>query len=427
MSLILSFGRREARVLLTDIDLASHDFFVDAFPHEAFRLLREHDPVHWQPEPPPNHGFWAITKYHDVETVIDDPATFSSERGGVILEEMAPDELEARKSMMEIDPPRHTRMRKIASPLFTPRAMKEYEGYCRDIARDVLDKALAKGEFDFVLEVAKELPIRVLVRILGVPDEDTDRLIEWGDTMIGNTDPEYTNFVIDRDDTSDYRLMPFRSPAAADMMNYGHRMAEIRQGDPQSDLVTKLVHAEVEGDRLSTRDFDNFFVLLVVAGNETTRNGISHGMQALMDNPDQLKLLQDEPSLIPGAVEVMLRWGSPTIMFRRTATRDAELRGVQISENDKVVVWFASANYDEEVFPDPFRFDVTRTPNRHFAFGAGGPHFCLGAPLARLEMRVMFEELLPRIARVESAGEVSRLRSNFINGIKHMPVRVVSR
>jgi len=413
-------------VLLTDIDLASHDFFVDAFPHEAFRLLREHDPVHWQPEPPPNHGFWAITKYHDVETVIDDPATFSSEHGGVILEEMAPDELEARKSMMETDPPRHTRMRKIASPLFTPRAMREYEGYCRDIARDVLDKALAKGEFDFVLEVAKELPIRVLVRILGVPDEDTDRLIEWGDTMIGNTDPEYTSLVIDRDDTSDYRLMPFRSPAAADMMNYGHRMAEIRAEDPQSDLVTKLVHAEVDGDRLSTRDFDNFFVLLVVAGNETTRNGISHGMQALMDNPDQLKLLQDEPSLIPGAVEEMLRWGSPTIMFRRTATRDTELRGVTIKEKDKVVVWFASANYDEEVFPDPFRFDVTRTPNRHFAFGAGGPHFCLGAPLARLEMRVMFEELLPRIKGMESAGEVSRLRSNFINGIKHMPVRVLT-
>ncbi len=414
-------------MLLTDIDLASHDFFVDAFPHEAFRLLREHDPVHWQPEPPPNHGFWAITKYHDVETVIDDPATYSSERGGVILEEMAPDELEARKSMMETDPPRHTRMRKIASPLFTPRAMREYEGYCRDIARDVLDRALAKGEFDFVLEVAKELPIRVLVRILGVPDEDTDRLIEWGDTMIGNTDPEYTSFVIDRDDTSDYRLMPFRSPAAADMMNYGHRMAEIRQGDPQSDLVTKLVHAEVDGDRLSTRDFDNFFVLLVVAGNETTRNGISHGMQALMDNPDQMRLLQDDPSLIPGAVEEMLRWGSPTIMFRRTATRDTELRGVTIKENDKVVVWFASANYDEEVFPDPFRFDVTRTPNRHFAFGAGGPHFCLGAPLARLEMRVMFEELLPRIRGMESAGEVSRLRSNFINGIKHMPIRVLSR
>jgi cytochrome P450 len=413
-------------VLLTDIDLASHDFFVDAFPHEAFRLLREHDPVHWQPEAPPNHGFWAITKYHDVETVIDDPATYSSERGGVILEEMAPDELDARKSMMETDPPRHTRMRKIASPLFTPRSMREYEGYCRDIARDVLDKALAKGEFDFVLDVAKELPIRVLVRILGVPDEDTDRLIEWGDTMIGNTDPEYTSFVIDRDDTSDYRLMPFRSPAAADMMNYGHEMAEIRRADPQNDLVTKLVHAEVDGDRLSTRDFDNFFVLLVVAGNETTRNGISHGMQALMDNPDQLRLLQEDPSLIPSAVEEMLRWGSPTIMFRRTATRDTELRGVKIAEGDKVVVWFASADYDEEVFPDPFRFDVRRSPNRHFAFGAGGPHFCLGAPLARLEMRVMFEELLPRVASMEPAGEVSRLRSNFINGIKHMPVRVVS-
>ena len=409
-------------MLLTDIDLASHDFFVDEFPHEAFRLLREHDPVHWQPERPPNHGFWAVTKYHDVETVIDDYSRFSSERGGVILEEMAPDELEARKSMMETDPPRHTRMRKIASPLFTPRAIREYEGYVREITRGVLDRALPKGEFDFVDEISRELPIRVLVRILGVPDEDTDTLIEWGDQMIGNTDPEYARLVVDRDDTSDYRLMPFRSPAAADMMAYGHRMADIRRADPQSDLVTKLVHAEVEGERLSTRDFDNFFVLLVVAGNETTRHGISHAMLALMEHPDQWQLLRDDPSLMPGAVEEMLRYGSPTMKFRRTATRDTELRGVRIREGDKVVVWFVSANYDEEVFPEPFRFDVTRTPNRNFAFGAGGPHFCLGAPLARLEMRVMFEELLPRVADMELAGDVIRLRSNFINGIKHMPV-----
>jgi cytochrome P450 len=232
---------------------------------------------------------------------------------------------------------------------------------------------------------------------------------------------------VDRDDTSDYRLMPFRSPAAADMMAYGHRMAEIRRVDPRDDLVTKLVAAEVDGERLSTRDFDNFFVLLVVAGNETTRHGISHGMLALMEHPEQLQRLRDDPSLMPGAVEEMLRYGSPTMMFRRTATQDTELRGVRIRRDDKVVVWFISANYDEEVFPEPFRFDVTRAPNRNFAFGAGGPHFCLGAPLARLEMRVMFEELIPRVAGIEPTGEPIRLRSNFINGIKHMPVRVRSR
>ena len=222
--------------------------------------------------------------------------------------------------------------------------------------------------------------------------------------------------------------MPFRSPAAADMMNYGHRMAEIRQGDPQSDLVTKLVHAEVDGDRLSTRDFDNFFVLLVVAGNETTRNGISHGMQALMDHPDQLQLLQDDPSLIPSAVEEMLRWGSPTIMFRRTATRDTELRGVTIKRGrqGRGVVRVGELRRGGLPRPVPLR-RARALPTAHFAFGAGGPHFCLGAPLARLEMRVIFEELLPRIERIEPAGEVSRLRSNFINGIKHMPVRVLSR
>jgi cytochrome P450 len=411
-------------VLITEIDLASPDFFVPEPPHEALRVLREHDPVHWQPEPPPNHGFWAITKYRDLETVMHDPLTFSAEKAGVILEEMAPDELAARQSMMETDPPRHTRLRKIVSPLFTPRAVKEYEGYCRELARDILDKALAEREFDFVEEISRQLPIRVLARILGVPYEDTDRLIEWGDRMIGNADPEYADLVVGRDDTSQYRLLPFRSPAAAELCDYGHAMADWRRYDPQDDLVSKLVHAQVDGQSLNTVEFDNFFSLLVVAGNETTRHSITHGMLALMDHPDDARRLVADPSLIPAAVEEMLRWGSVTMQFRRTATRDTELADVPVRKGDKVVVYFISANYDEDVFDDPFRFDITRDRNPHVAFGSGGPHFCLGAPLARMEMRVMFEELLPRLARVELAGPISRLRSNFINGIKHMPVRV---
>lgn len=411
-------------MLLTDIDLASHDFFISEPPHEALRLLREHDPVHWQPEPPPNHGFWAVTKYRDVETVMREPARFSSERGGVILEEMAPDEMAARQSMMELDPPRHTRMRKIVSPLFTPRAVREYEGYCRELARGVLDRALAKSELDFVEEISAQLPIRVLARILGVPYEDTDKLIHWGDRMIGNADPEYADLLVDKDDTSAYRLLPFRSPAAAELCEYGHAMADRRREDPHDDLVTKLVHAEVDGQRLTTVEFDNFFSLLVVAGNETTRHSITHGMLALMDRPDQMARLVADPSLIPQAVEEILRWGSVTMQFRRTATKDTKIRGVPICLGDKVVVYFISADYDDEVFPEPFRFDVTRDPNPHMAFGSGGPHFCLGAPLARMEIRVMFEELLPRIKRIELIGPISRLRSNFINGIKHMPVRV---
>ena len=202
-------------------------------------------------------------------------------------------------------------------------------------------------------------------------------------------------------------------------------MAERRRGAPENDLVSKLIHAEVDGLRLTTVEFDNFFSLLVVAGNETTRHSITHGMMALMDHPQDMRRLTTEPSLIPAAVEEMLRWGSVTMQFRRTATRGCRIGDAAVREGDKVVVYFISANYDEDVFADPFRFEITRDPNPHFAFGSGGPHFCLGAPLARMEMRVLFEELLPRLARLELTGPVSRLRSNFINGVKHMPVRVV--
>jgi cytochrome P450 len=411
-------------VRLDSIDLVDPDNYVERIPFEWFDYLRGEHPVHWHEERPPNHGFWAVTRYRDLDAVINDPATFSSARGGVILEEMAPDELEARCSMMETDPPRHTRLRRIVSPLFSPRAIREYEPFCRELARDVLDRALPLGELDFVEDVARQLPIRVLARILGVPDEDTDQLIAWGDQMIGNMDPEFTHAVVGRDDTSAYRLLPFRSPAAAELTDYGHRMAEHRRDDPRNDLVSKLVHAEVDGHSLTKSEFDNFFSLLVVAGNETTRHTITHGMLALMNHPNQMRRLTEDPSLMPAAVEEMLRYGSVTMQFRRTATGDVELGEQRIREGDKVVVWFISANFDEDQFEDPYRFDITRDPNPHVAFGSGGPHFCLGAPLARMEIRVMFEELLPRLKSIERTGPISRLRSNFINGIKHAPVRV---
>jgi cytochrome P450 len=236
---------------LADIDLVDPDVYAERVPWEWFDRLRRQAPVVWHEEPPPNHGFWAVVRYHDLDRVMNEPATFSSERGGVILEEMAADEMAARKSMMETDPPRHTRMRKIVSPLFTPRAVREYEGYCRQVARDVIDEAFDRRELDFVEDISRQLPIRVLARVLGVPDEDTDQLIEWGDRMIGNMDPEYTDAVVGRDDTSAYRLLPFRSPAAAELTAYGHAMAEHRLEDPRNDLVSKLIHAEVDGHRLT--------------------------------------------------------------------------------------------------------------------------------------------------------------------------------
>ncbi len=405
------------------VDLASHDAFLDGIPHDFFARLRRSAPVSWHPEQPPRRGFWCVTKHEDVVAVHKDFRTFSSELGQVRIEELTPDEIEARKSMLETDPPRHTRLRRIVSSFFTPKAVAEYEEYARDVARAVLERALARRELDFVAEVAAPFPINVLVRILGAPREDAPRLIDLGNRMIAKEDPEYSGGV-DGADAGAYRLLPFGSPAAVELIEYGDWLAGKRRSHPEDDLVSKLVQAEVDGERLSEREFANFFALLVIAGNETTRQAISHGMLALVEHPDGLRELARDPALAPVATEEILRWATPVFYFRRTATRDTELRGVPIRAGDKVVTWYISANFDEDVFADPHRFDVRRDPNDHLTFGKAGPHYCLGAYLARLEVRVMFEELLPRLASIDLAGQVERLRSNFINGIKRMPVRV---
>jgi cytochrome P450 len=410
-------------VRLDEIDLSSHDAFVDEVPLWAFKELRERDPVHWQPEPTPNHGFWAITRFHDIEDILRDPKSFSSAHG-ITLEEQTEEEVEARRSMIDMDPPDHARLRRLVTKLFTRSAVAQYEGFVREQARLVLDKGLPQGEFDFVEEISRELPIRVLARIMGVPDEDLPMCVELGDAMIAQADPEYSRAVIDKEDTSEYRLLPFRSPAAVELMAYGHDLAEQRRVEPREDLVTKLVQSEVDGERLTKAQFDNFFCLLIVAGNETTRHAITHGTKALVDHPDQWRRLRDDSGLMPLAAEEILRYGSPTMHFRRTVTRDLQIHDTTIHRGEKVVVWFVSGNYDDEVFPEAERFDIGRDPNPHMAFGSGGPHVCLGAHLARLEVRVMFEEMVPRLKSLEIIGPVERLRSNFINGVKHMPVRV---
>jgi cytochrome P450 len=410
-------------VRLDEIDLSSHDAFVEEVPLWAFRELRERDPVHWQPEPAPNRGFWAVTRFHDIEDILRDTRSFSSAHG-VTLEEQTEEEVEARRSMIDMDPPNHSQLRRLVSKLFTRSAVAQYEGFVREQARLVLDRGLPRGEFDFVEEISRELPIRVLARIMGVPDRDLPLCVELGDAMIAQADPEYSRAVIDKEDTSEYRLLPFRSPAALELMAYGHDLAEQRRVDPRDDLVTKLVQSEVSGKRLTKGQFDNFFCLLIVAGNETTRHAISHGTKALVDHPDQWQRLRDDPGLMPLAAEEILRFGSPTMHFRRTATQDHRIHDTTIAQGDKVVVWFVSGNYDEEVFPNAERFDVGRDPNPHMAFGSGGPHVCLGAHLARLEVRVMFEEMVPRLKSLEITAPIERLRSNFINGIKHMPVKV---
>jgi cytochrome P450 len=408
---------------LDDVHL-DNDAFAERVPHETFELLRREAPVHWY-DWEYGKGFWSITKYEDIVTVLKDWRTFSSETGATALEDLDPDQLEARQSMLDTDPPEHTSLRAIVNKGFTPRAVAAYEQLLRDLTRQILDDTLPKGEFDFVEEVAKQLPIQVLCRILGVPLEHDEQLIDWGDRMIGNTDPDSGGVHPASPESAEYRLYPFRSPAAMEVFEYGHRLAAERRRNPQDDLVSKLVTWEDEDGRVLTeREFDTMFLLLVVAGNETTRQSIAHGMLALIEHPQAMERLRDDASVMATAVEEIMRWSSPVIHFRRTATVDTELRGVPMKAGDKVVTWLISGNYDEEQFPDPYTFDITRKPNNHITFGRGGPHFCLGAHLAKLETRIMFEELLPRLASIESTGPARRVQSNFTNAYKAMPVRV---
>jgi len=410
-------------VALEEIDLVDPDSYVERVPFEWFDFLRREHPVSWHDEPPPNHGFWAVTRYDDLVTVHMDWETYSSEVGAVALEELDEEQLRIRKTLLETDPPRHRELRNICNKRFSARAVGQLEDFIRDVARRVLDRALEKQEFDFVPEISRELPIRFLCAIFTVPQEDAPRLIEWGDALIGNQDPEYSAAVVDQVDTEAFKYLQFRSPVAQKVFDYAAEQRDLCMDEPRDDVITALAVAQSEGV-LSEREFQNYFALLLIAGNETTRHTISHGMLALMENPEQMRRLRDDPSLMPTAVEEVLRWATPVLHFRRTATRDTELRGVKIRKGDKVVTWYISANRDGEAFPHPDRFDITRRPNEHVTFGPGGPHFCLGAHLARLETRILFEELLPRLDSIELTGPVERMRSNFVNGIKHMPVRV---
>ncbi len=409
-----------ANVTLADLDIFERG---EAFP--LFDELRANSPVHWSEEDSPNHGFWSLTKYQDIVGVLRDTDTFSSQRGGANLEELDQEQLDARRSMLETDGVRHRSLRRLMQGEFTPRAVAGYETFLRGLTATTLDAAFALGEFDFVKEVAADFPIRVLARMLDVPDTDIYRLIDWGNRMVGNTDPEHADVLSDSEESEQYRLLPFKSPAAQEVFDYGHELADARRGKGGTDLVSRLTNeTPSDGIPLSETDFNSYFLLLVVAGNETTRHTITHSMNYLMQNPDQLALLQEKPELIPWAVEEFLRMASPVYHFRRTANKDTEINGQAIKEGDKVLTWFAAGNRDPLMFDDPYRMDVTRNPNEHMSFGRGGPHMCLGNALARLEIRIMFEDLLPRISGMQSTGEVSRLRSSFVNGIKRFPVRV---
>src|SRR5215217_1565993 len=399
--------------LIETIDLSDHDAFVDAVPYDWFRTLRREAPVYFNPEPD-GPGFYAVTRYADIREVHRNVDVFSSEIGGTSLEDLDEEQLEARKSMIDMDPPRHDELRGLIARRFTPRAVQVWEDAVRTVTDRVLDTALEAQEFDFVADIASEIPMQVFAEILGVPQSERRYIIELGDRLLGNQDPEYAQ---PTDDS--HRLLPFSSPAAIEMFEFGRKLAAARRKAPGNDIITQLAF-----EPLTQREFDVYFVLLATAGNETTRHTITHGLIGLCEHPDQMQRLRHEPELSKPAAEEMLRWATPVHHFRRTTTQETELAGVTIPPLAKVTTWLVSGNRDETMFDDPDTFDVGRTPNKHMAFGPGGVHTCMGAHLARMEVRIAFEELLQRVRTIELAGPPERLRSNFFNGIKRLPVRV---
>jgi len=397
---------------LSTIDLYDADAYADGVPHDWFAELRRTAPVFRQ-ELEDGRVFWNVTRHADLVAVNRDAATYSSWRATALttkgVEEMLD---EQRMMMLNMDPPEHTKLRKIVNKGFTPATIRALQDHLASEAEAIVAAAVEAGDIEFVEQVACELPLIAIAEFLGVPREDRRIIFDLSNKMVGSEDPDY------------YVEEGEALAAMMEMYAYAQQLAEERKANPRDDIVSKLLVAEVDGERLSVEEFNVFFLMLAVAGNETTRNAISHGMLALLEHPGEQQKLRDDPALMDLAIEEILRYGSPVMHFRRQTTRPVTIAGVDIDEDEAVVFWHMSANRDETMFDDPMAFRVDRDPNLHtghVAFGGGGPHFCLGANLARAEMKVIFTELL-RQATWEQREPARRLRSNFLNGIKDLQV-----
>ena len=392
---------------LGQIDLTDLNLFADGPPYELFRLLRQEAPVHWN-EMEGEPGFWNVTRYEDIKRISRDHETFSTERQGFLIHDAAGMPVEVQRLvMLGMDPPRHTKVRGIVQKVFSPRTVAEREPQIRAVVTRLIDEVIEKGQCDFVDEIAVELPLIVIADMLGVPQADRRMLFDWTNRIsraVATVDPEEA------------------MRALGEVGQYVAGLVAERRANPKDDLVTRIIEAEVDGERLDDAEVTFFFGFLMFAGNDTTRNTASGAMRALIEHPDQRRKLIDDPSLMPLAVEEFLRWVSAVMHLRRTATRDTEIAGQPIAEGDKVVIWYVSGNRDESVLANADAFDVSRPEFHHQAFGGGGRHFCLGNQLARLELRVLFEELLPRIPDMELAGEPKRLLTNFNNELTSLPV-----
>jgi cholest-4-en-3-one 26-monooxygenase len=394
-------------------DLTDPDLYADRVPQAELAELRRAAPIWWNPQPSDmgfnDDGFWAVTRHRDVVAISRDSDTFSSFENTAIVRFQSGntrDQIEMQRViMLNIDPPHHTKVRGIVSRGFTPRAISNLRDILNERAKKIVEDALAKGTGDFVTDVACELPLQAIAELIGVPQEDRHKLFTWSNDMVGYDDPEYAGD---------------GETAAAEILGYSMLMAEDRRACPRDDIVSKLVSAQVDGDELTSDEFGFFVILLAVAGNETTRNAISHGMLAFLDNPYQWEIFKAQRP--ETAVDEIVRWATPVTVFQRTATKDTELAGQEIKKGQRVGMFYRSANFDEEVFESPEQFNVLRSPNPHVGFGGTGAHYCLGANLARLEIDLMFNAIAEAMPDISKAGDPQRLRSGWLNGVKRLPV-----
>ncbi len=393
------------------LDLSDPDLLADHLPLDEFAWLRLNQPIRWNPQPSMagygDAGYWALSRHADVTAVTRSPGWSVEAKSAFVrrLDESDPTGESTKNLLLCMDPPRHTRVRRVGNRCFTPRALAGLEDELRERAHRIVWFAKRDGTGDFVVDVARHLPLQAIAGLMGIPAVDRQQLFDWSDQMAGSEDPEYAG--------TDHS-------GVVEMFAYAHAAAEARVHDDLGDVTSRLVQPDADGQRLTSEEFAFFFMILAVAGNETTRQAITHGMLALLEHPDQWERWRSERPTT--AVDEILRWASPAVVLQRTADKDTEIAGQLVRKGERVALYFASANFDEEVFDDPRRFDIGRSPNPHVTFGAGGSHFCIGANLSRLELKVMFDVIADELTDMKLMGPPARLRSSWLNGIKHLPV-----